>query len=566
MKSCPTLSLTVAAVLAPLLVGCTEGYIGLPGQPGAGPGSGPSGVAGNIGPAGTGGFGGSMVACTAPAAISNFHRLNTKQYQESVSQVMGLAIPLRPDLPPDSSVYGFDNSADTTITAALTQRYLDAARKAVTTALASTDARAKLVTCNLTTGGAACVKTVLTAWLPKVFRRPVLPAEVDKYAAYTTTCNSSAEAGLSCAMQAALMSPKFLFRGEMLPTTDTAAAMACGDANPLVSTNQGILSQYALAAAGNLNKPDVLAQQVDRMLAANTISAKAFSFPQDFPSQWLPVTALSTAMPSATLFPKFDEPLRQAMTDESRMFFADIVANNGSALDLVRSDYTFLNARLAQHYGIAGVTGTQMRRVDTKGTVRGGIPTQGTFLTATSSTENTSLILRAKFVLTGLLCVDLPKADQALIDSVPPPDPGLGLTNRESLERRTAGEPCHTCHVQINPIGFGLETFDPIGATRTLDRGKPIDPSGELPGGAKFTNTSELLDLLRQDDRFASCVTKKMMTYALGRGMVNACDGQYIDQLTASFKADGYKLRNQIVRIVQSDLFRRPRGRMEVGP
>lgn len=593
MKRRPGLMVTVtAALLAPALaqLGCS-GIIAEPGQEprtsGAGATTTPSGNGGNGGnivPSGSGGNGGGgMVACNSPAASSVFHRLNTKQYQESVSAAMGLAIPLRADLPADSAVYGFDNNADTTITAALTQRYLDAARKAVTTALSTPAARAKLVTCDLMTGGAACVKTVLTNWLPKVFRRPVLPAEIDKYADYTTTCSSSAEAGLSCAMQAALISPKFLFRGEIIPSTE---AVACTDTTPLMSTKEGILSQYALAsrlsyflwnsppddalyalaANGTLSKPEVLAAQVDRMLAAPMLTAHQFAFPTDFPSQYVPLSALSTAQPSPTLFPMFDEPLRQAMADESKLFFQEVLTTNGTALDLVRSNFTFVNARLAQHYGLPAVTGTQMRRVDTTGTARGGIPTQGSFLTATSSTENTSLILRAKWVLTSLLCVELPKADQSLIDSVPPPDPGLGLTNRESLEIRTKNPPCAGCHVEINPIGFGLETFGPIGQTRTLDRGKMIDPSGELPGGLKFANTTELLDVLRKDERFPGCVTKKLMTYALGRGMVNACDAQYVDNLAAQFKADGYKLRNQIVRIVQSDLFRRPRGRMEVGP
>ena len=142
----------------------------------------------------------------------------------------------------------------------------------------------------------------------------------------------------------------------------------------------------------------------------------------------------------------------------------------------------------------------------------------------------------------------------------------LGLTNRESLEIRTAGEPCHSCHVNINPIGFGLESFDAVGATRTTDHGKPIDASGVLPGGKTFANTSEMLDLLRADERFPACVTKKMLTYALGRGMVASCDAAQIDALAAQLKADGYKLRNHLVRIVQSDMFRAPRARPEVTP
>jgi hypothetical protein len=361
----------------------------------------------------------------------------------------------------------------------------------------------------------------------------------------------------------------------------------CTEDAPLTSTPAGILAAYALAArlsyflwnappddaltaaaaAGTLADPAMLAAQVDRMLAAPALAAHPVSFAQDFPQQWLPLDALATAQPSPTLFPTFDAPLRQAMHDESQLFFQDVLLNDGSALDLLRADFTYVNDRLAQHYGLPGVTGAQMRRVSTAGTARGGIPTQGSFLTATSSTENTSLVLRAKWVLTNLLCVDLPPPPpKALIDSVPVPDPGLGLTNRASLEIRTAGEPCHSCHVAINPIGFGLEIFDAVGAQRTTDHGKPIDASGVLPGGKTFADTGQMLDLLRADDRFASCLTKKILTYALGRGMVESCDAAQIDALAGQLKADGYKLRKHLVRIVQSGLFRAPRARPGVSP
>ncbi|HXI55652.1 MAG TPA: DUF1592 domain-containing protein [Polyangia bacterium] len=558
--------------LTVLTVACT-GRVGDPGPTGSNVGGTP-----NTGPTIPG-----AKACTAPPSASNFHRLNAKQYQESVNQVLGLSLPLQQDLPQDASLYGFDNNADTSLTAALTQRYLDAAKKAVTAAFADPAARARLLTCDLKTG-ASCVRSILSGWLPKVFRRPVLASEIDAYQSYLTTCASSTEAGLSCAMQAALLSPKFLFRAEVLPSSE---AQICSDETPLISTSKNILGQYALAsrlsyflwnappddalyaaaASGTLDKPGVLAAQVDRMLAPPALDQHQVSFVNDFPSQWLPLVALQSAQPSKTKFPAFDEPLRQAMADESRLFFSDILLKNGSALDLLRADHTYLNERLAKHYGVAGVTGPDMRRVDTSGLNRGGIPTQGSFLTATSSTESTSIVLRAKWILSNLLCVELPPPpDKSIIDSVPVPDPGLGLTARQSLEIRTAGEPCHSCHVNINPVGFGLEIFDAVGALRSTDNGKPIDPSGVLPGDIKFANTGELLDDLRKDDRFASCVTQKMLTYALGRGMVASCDQESIDALGAQLKADGYKMRNHLLRIVQSSLFTNSRARGEVSP
>jgi len=550
---------------------------GSPGSTGAGgPGSGTSGGTG------TGAGGGAM--CTPSLPAPDFHRLNAKQYQETVNQLLFTGLQIRQDLPTDSQLYGFDSNSESTLTGAAMQKYLDAAKTAVTAALANPTSRAKLVPCSLTTNAAACVKTVLTTWLPKAFRRPVLPAEIDKFVAYTTVCSSSGDAGLSCALQAVLLSPNFLFRTELIAGPE---ATACTESASLVSNAQTILGQYALAsrlsyflwnsppddtlyslaAAGTLSQPAVLQQQVDRMMATAVVAQHPVGFVQDFPQQFLPLTALETVQPSPAVYPAFDEPLRAAMRDESLLFFSEVLLNNHSALDLVKADYTFVNDRLAKHYGIAGITGAQMRQVPTTGINRGGIPTQASFLTATSSTENTSLVLRAKYVLKSLLCVDIPPPpDKSIIDAVPVPDPGLGLTNRESLEIRTMGEPCHSCHQIINPIGFGLETFDGIGASRTLDRNKPIDSSGQVPGGMKFANTGELLTLLRNDERFPACMTTKVLTYALGRGMVASCDQNEINALTTQFKADGFKLRNHIQRIVQSNMFISAKARVKVTP
>jgi hypothetical protein len=519
--------------------------------------------------------------CRATRWAPVFHRLNATQYQNTVNQLLGLALPLRDELPPDSIVYGFDNGASSAMSAALTQQYMNSARTAVTAALTTPAVRSRLVPCQLTaTTAAACIRTVLQAWLPKAFRRPVQPAEVDEYASYASVCTSTPDAGLSCALQAALLSPKFLFRAELL----NPQAAACADSSTVVASDEGILAQHALASrlsyflvnsapddalsklasSGSLSDPQVLATQVDRLLQPN--AAYRLPFIVDFPTQWMQLTALDTVRPSATSFPLFDEPLRQAMKDESQLYFAKILLENRSALELVKSDFTFVNERLATHYGIPNVKGTAMREVSTAGTHRGGLLTQGSFLTVTSSSENTSIVLRAKWVIKNLLCEDLPQPPPGVAEQVPPPDPGLGLTNRESLSIRTAGEPCHSCHKLINPIGFGLETYDPVGGLRSIDKGKTIDASGELPGGLKFQTTDQLLELLRNDPRFSACITKKLFTYALGRNVVDTCDKTALAELNKEFKADDYRLKNHLVRIIQSDLFRSAATRVEVSP
>src|SRR5260221_908316 len=227
--------------LAAMLVAACNGTIGEVGQPASGAASRP-GSPGSPGGPGTPGQPGGE-SCKSSGSAPNFHRLNAKQYEETVNTLLFTQLSLRADLPVDSNVYGFDNDADTSLTAAATQKYLDLARSAVTAALADPNSRVKLVPCALATD-ASCLKTVLTAWLPRALRRPVSAQEIDKYAGYAQVCSSTPEAGLSCALQAALLSPSFLFRTEL---TAIPEAATCTEAAPLVSTTENVLRQDALA-------------------------------------------------------------------------------------------------------------------------------------------------------------------------------------------------------------------------------------------------------------------------------------------------------------------------------
>ena len=569
MSSKASFDLVAALVTGAVLVACTGGGDGAEL-------AGSSGSAGNssAGSSGAGGGGPSPV-CQAGGVVPSFHRLNRVEYQNSVNFALGTALPLASDLPVDSLVYGFDNNADVSMSATLMQKYFNVAQSAVQAALMTPATRDALIPCSLS--DMACARSVLEKFIGKAYRRPASPAEVDEALGYLQVCTSSAEAGIACALQATLLSSKFLFRMELLATEQ---AKACTEAAPLTASADGKLAALALASrlsywlttsppdaelraaaeSGALEQPAVMAQQVERLLAVAAGPTVASPFIENFPSQWLQLSAAAAAMPSPKVFPNFDEPLRQALGDESRLYFAAVLTGGRSALDLVRSDFSFLNGRLAQHYGIAGVEGEQMRLVTTAGSLRGGILTQGSFLTATSSSENTSIVQRAKWVLTNLLCSPLPAPPDGAADAVPAPDPGLGLTNRESLTLRTANPPCSGCHVSMNPIGFGLEVFDAVGAFRTTDHGKPIDASGQLPSGETFADTQGLLALLKQDARFPACLTKKMLTYALGRGLEASCDGDALKKLADDFAGDGYDLKRHIVRLAQSPLFQTARA------
>jgi hypothetical protein len=501
-----------------------------------------------------------------------FHRLNRTEFQNSVNSLLGTKLPLRDDLPDDNLVDGFDNSADVTVSATLMQKYLSAAQKAVDAALGDAALAGKLGG-NCDVNAADCTRKTLTVFLPKAFRRPVQDAEINEYANYSTICKSSPKAGLSCALQAALVSPKFLYRAELLGPE--ASDAVCGVSDPLISATRNDLSPHAyaarlsyfltssapdaelldLAAQGKLNDPAVIAAQVDRLLAPAVSGKFDRPFIESLPSQWLQIEKAKSAAPAPSLYPTWDEPLKEAMQLESKMYFAEMVRENRSALELIRSNFTYLNERLAKHYGITGVTGPQMRKVDTTGTARGGILTQASFLTATSSTENTSIVHRAKWVLNNVLCVSIPDPPDG-VDTTALPAGAAGLTNRDSLEMRTANPPCSGCHAQMNPIGYGLEVFDAIGGLRTTQNGKTIDPSGTLPGAGAFKNGDEMMEILKKDERVPMCLTRKLLTYALGRGMDAKCDEPAMKALVDAFKADDFKLKNHIVRIAQSELFR----------
>ena len=517
-----------------------------------------------------------VAACQAATRLPTFHRLNRTEYQNTVNALLGTEQPLRAGLPPDALLYGFDNNADGPVSAPLVQRYLNLAQTAVAAALASPASRAALIPCALEQPG--CRRQVLQEFLLRAFRRPPTTADVDEHLRYFELCDESPRAGLACALEAALVSPNFLFRTEVPEPAPTCAAEVA-----LTGGAGGQLSPYALAArlsyflwssgpdqellemaaSGRLAEDAVIEAQVNRMLAPSAQRRFLRALVEGLPTQWLQLDSVVSAEPSPAVYPAFDEELRQAMLAESRLFFAEILQQNRSALELVRAPFTFLNQRLARHYGLPPVEGTAMRRVDTSGTLRGGVLGQASFHTITSSSENTSMVLRGRWVLQNLLCTSLGDPPPGAEEMVPAPDPALGLTRRQSLQQRTGTPPCNACHDILNPIGFGLEVFDGIGAQRSSDRGQPIDASGALPTGEKFQDTDQLLELLRADPRFPVCLTRKLLTFALGHGLTSRCEEQAVQGLAEAFKADDFRLKNHLVRIARSELFRTARRQPE---
>ncbi len=274
---------------------------------------------------------------------------------------------------------------------------------------------------------------------------------------------------------------------------------------------------------------------------------KAKEFVENFAGQWLQTRNLKLASPDRGRFDKFDEPLRQAMAREVELFFAAVVHDDRPISDFLHADYTFLNERLAKHYGIAGVTGDKFRRVHLTDGIRGGVVTMASTLTVTSNPTRTSPVKRGKWILEEILGTPPPPPPPNVADLPDDDEDGNGKrkmpskTLRARMEKHRADPNCASCHARMDPLGFGLENFDAIGAWRDKDGPFPVDASGTLPGGQTFAGPVELKAvLLTKIKPFARCLTEKLMTYALGRGLEYQ-DRCVVEKVADSVLADGGK-------------------------
>ncbi|MES1167195.1 MAG: DUF1588 domain-containing protein, partial [Pseudomonadota bacterium] len=316
---------------------------------------------------------------------------------------------------------------------------------------------------------------------------------------------------------------------------------------------------YTAADSGALATPNGIAEQVTRLLAVTSGAGHREPFLANFPGQWLQLSAAAAAAPSPTLFPKFDEPLRQALGDESRLFFASTINEGRTALDLVRTDFSFLNERLASHYGISGVTGADMRKVNTAGTARGGILTQASVLTVTSNPTRTSPVQRGKWILDNILNQPPP----APPDNVPALDDThrqLTGTMRQKLAQHRTNPTCAACHQAMDPLGLALENYDPIGGWRAKDGNESIDVSATMPDGTAFQGASGLKGILRaRAADFRRCLVEKMLIYALGRGL-DYRDVRIVDRISDEVAQGQDRFSSLIVALASSDLFLAPAG------
>ena len=403
----------------------------------------------------------------------------------------------------------------------------------------------------------ACANEIITPLASAAWRRPPEPAEIDALLDVFDAArrDTGFEGAVATMLQALLVSPSFLFLIEADPPDSLP-----GEVRPLTGSELAArlalflwssLPDAELRALGDLDlllRPGALEAQVERMLD----DPRAAALTENFAGQWLFLRNLEFHRPDVFAFPDFDEPLRRAMRAETEHYFAALLREDRSALELLDSDSTFLNARLAEHYGIAGVRGTELRRVTLpEGARRGGVLGHGSLLTLTSYGNHTSVVRRGQWILDALLAAPPPP---------PPPDvpalvaerDGRALNAREQMALHREDPACASCHVKMDPLGLALEQYDAVGAWRTLDAGRPIDAHAELPDGTVFEGLPGLQEiLLDRRDQFARGFAEHLLTYALGRGLT-AADQPTVRAIADAAAADDYRMRRFVIEVAKS--------------
>jgi len=506
------------------------------------------------------------------------HRLNNREYANTIRQLLYLPPDYNPtaDFPADERGDGFDNNSDTLVVSpVLIEHYLDAAQKSVALAFAPKkdikdtnlpainplNAPSKSAGKGDFGNWQALVRLNIEAFLPRAWRRPVTKAEVDgvmKFAAQSfANDGESQDKATGLAIRAALMSPNFLFRLEQDPHPDGTAKVYPLTEYQLATRLSYFLwstmpddELFAQAKAGTLR------QNLDAQIARMLKDPKAISLTKDFMGQWLEIRGLDQT-------PNVDKALAVSMRSETEHFFNYIVTNNRPITDLLDADYTFVDERLAKLYGIPGVTGDDFQKVQLDPKQRFGLITQASILTVTSKPLGTGLrtspVVRGKYILENLFNQKIPP---------PPPDvPPLKVddnhpltgTTRQIFEQHRTNPICAGCHARMEPYGFALENYAGNGAWRAQENNIPLDVSGEI-NGHKFTNPAEFHKVLetRKDD-FRHAVVRKVLSYALGRG-IQGTDRPAIEEIVTRVGSEGDTFNSVILNVVKSFPFQNAKG------
>ena len=424
------------------------------------------------------------------------------------------------------------------------------------TGVSDTPARKRIFSCHADTD--ACAKQIVTTLLKRAYRQPPSTTDIARVMEFYAVGHKTRglEGGIQAALERILASPKFLFRAEQPSGGSPGLTAPVRDldlASRLSFFLWSSIPDDELLTLASQNKLKQSAdQQVRRMLA----DKKSKALIDNFAGQWLQLRNLRNFQPNTDIFPDFDDNLRQSFRRETELLFQSIIREDRSVLDLMNADYTFVDERLAKHYGIPGVYGSQFRRVKIDDEARKGLLGQGSILALTSHAERTSPVVRGKWILENLLGLQVPPPPP----NVPPlpekKDGDKPRTMREQMAEHRANAVCAACHKTLDPIGFSLENFDAVGAWRNQDAGAPIDASGELADGTKVNGVVELRHaLMAHPESFVSAVVEKLMVYALGRGL-DARDMPQVRAIVRNAAKENYRWSSLVLGVTGSVPFR----------
>ncbi|WP_417849243.1 DUF1592 domain-containing protein [Thalassoglobus sp.] len=487
-------------------------------------------------------------------------RLNRVEYNNTIRDLLGLDLDLAKDFPADDVGSGFDNIGDVlTIPPVLVEKYLAAAETIAKHAFENPELRKRIEVHTAESDDKKVEVAIrnIREFAERAYRRPLSEDEVQRIAGVMKSA-AQLDGGIDEIFQtvvtAILTNPNFLFRVEQDPK-DGEEIRTLNDFELASRLSYFLWSSmpdeelFALARKGELSHPDVISAQVTRMLS----DPKSRALVNNFAGQWLQLRDVTQLTPDSKSFPSFNADLQRAMRKETEIFFEKLLHENRSLLEFLNADYTYLNETLAHHYGVQDVEGDEFRKVNLPAGRR-GVLTHASILMLTSNPTRTSPVKRGKWIL-----------DNILAEPPPPPPPDVPVLEeggealgsfREQLEQHRADPSCASCHRTMDALGFGMENFDAIGAWRDREGRFDIDASGQMPGGQNFDGASELMDILVEEKKteFSRCLTKKMLTYALGRGL-ESYDRCAVNKIVDALERDDYRFQTLIFEIVISEPF-----------
>jgi len=518
---------------------------------------------------GLGSAGSTSNACASPGSVPFrvMTRLNRAEYDNTVRDLLGDSSHLvLSTLPADFGDGAFDNNAAAlNIDPALAGQFVALAETLAEKALAANSpSRALLLVCSAQTD--TCARQIGDTFAARAWRRPLQNGESDRlFGLYSATRSAgfSFEQGIQELVTGALASPNFLFRPELDATPDapTQHALSASEVASRLSyflwSSMPDASLTAAAASGGLTSAAGLAEQAKRMWQ----DPKADAFKSRFPGLWLRTLDIGIAkQPAAEIFRDYDVALKTAFETETSRFMADFVSGDLNFLDFIDAKFSYVNQRLARFYGLSGNFGEGFTRVELTGnSQRGGILTQGSFLTLTSAPDRTSPVMRGQWVLARLLA-SAPPPPPDDIPSIEAQPKAEGTTMRQRMTAHVKNPACAGCHNLMDPIGFGLENYDGIGAYRTTDNGAPVDASGELGGNQPFNGALALEAILKKDPRLPRAVVRYLAGYALGREL-GPSDECLVGALSQAFQGDDQgRFSALVARVSQLDEMQQRRG------